>query len=138
MTRDTLLVTGSREWTDIDTVRAWLSPLAPRPQTRGGVYRLIHGGARGADSIAGDVARELGFVVDVFPADWENDGRGAGAKRNDRMVEENRNRIRRALAFTWWDEAKWKTGISSGTGDCVSRLLIAGLPVNIVPPGSRP
>ena len=52
MTR--LVVTGSRDWTDRAVVEAALRRLP--------VGRLAHGGARGLDTIAAEVATELGWV----------------------------------------------------------------------------
>lgn len=80
-----ILITGSRTWTDKVTVanairEAWL--VAGRPY---GVT-VVHGGARGADYIAGIYAQRLGFRVEVHEADWENFGKSAGHIRNQAMV----------------------------------------------------
>lgn len=47
---------------------------------------LVHGGARGVDTIAGEVGASLGYEVRVYPADWERYGRGAGPIRNKHML----------------------------------------------------
>ena len=78
-----VLVCGSRDWRDEEWIRRVLSLLAP-----GSV--VIHGGARGADSIAGRIAKELGLEVEVYPADWTKYGRGAGPRRNEEMLREGR------------------------------------------------
>jgi hypothetical protein len=48
---------------------------------------LVHGGARGADSQAGQIGREVGLEVEVFEAEWDRYGRSAGFKRNQAMLD---------------------------------------------------
>ena len=84
---NTLLVTGSRDWNDLTTLRRelfewWWSAGAPDHPT------LIHGGARGADKLAGAVAEEAGWEVVEFPADWDRWGKRAGYIRNAEMVNQ--------------------------------------------------
>lgn len=75
-----VLVTGSRDWTDQQTIavalREWRAPGAV----------LLHGGARGADRIAAAVWRSWGLRDEAHPADWQRSGRGAGPVRNQLMV----------------------------------------------------
>ena len=42
---------------------------------------LVHGGASGADIIAGEIALALGWQVEEYPADWETHGKAAGPER---------------------------------------------------------
>lgn len=48
---------------------------------------VIHGDARGADRMAGSVAREIGMMVIPVPAKWEEHGRSAGPIRNRAMLK---------------------------------------------------
>lgn len=48
---------------------------------------VVHGGAKGADSLAGEWAKDRGARVEVFPADWENQGKKAGYIRNVAMAD---------------------------------------------------
>lgn len=81
-----ILVTGSRSWTDVDAVGAALLAVgrefAPHPSD----VIIVHGGARGADTIAGRWAREFGIAEEVHEPDWST-GRAAGIRRNLAMVE---------------------------------------------------
>lgn len=61
------------------------------------VHGLLHGGARGADRAVGRAARQLGWPVEVLPADWRRHGRAAGPIRNRELLE---LAIRRAEALT--------------------------------------
>lgn len=78
----TILVFGSRDWTDERVFRAWLSRL-PKGS------RIVHGAARGADLIAGACALNLGFEVKAYPVDEALDGLwpAAGIRRNQRMLD---------------------------------------------------
>jgi len=82
-THNVILVCGDRKWTDRALVTAALARF-PKSVT------VIHGGAKGADTIAGEEAARLGMNVAVYNAEWERYGRGAGPIRNERMLKEGR------------------------------------------------
>ena len=77
-----VLVCGSRDWVDWKLIRLVVSQL-PKD------CLVIHGGAAGADSMAGYVAKQLGLSVKVFPAQWDRFGRAAGYVRNIEMLDQN-------------------------------------------------
>lgn len=52
------------------------------------VHLLLHGGARGADRVIGRAAYQLGWPVEVLPADWRRHGRAAGPIRNRELLEQ--------------------------------------------------
>lgn len=115
-----ILVTGSRNWTDKVTIakairEAWLVEGRPYGVT------VVHGGARGADYIAGVYAKRLGFSVEVHALDdaaWKKYGKAAGPKRNQEMVDKGADIC---LAFIK-DESKGATG-------CAAMAEKAGIPV---------
>lgn len=74
-----ILVCGSRHW---QNRLAILRELRRFPT---GTI-VVHGAAPGADSMAGAIARELGFEVRPYPADWKRDPVGAGLQRNRNML----------------------------------------------------
>jgi hypothetical protein len=80
-----ILVTGSRDWSDKVAIanairQAWIDADKPYRVT------VIHGGARGADYIAGVFANRMRFDVEVHEADWSI-GKQAGYIRNKEMVD---------------------------------------------------
>jgi hypothetical protein len=75
-----VLVTGDREWSDLDRVVEELQKLPS-----GTV--LIHGDCRGADVTCAVVAEALGFVVRPYSADWAKHPRAAGVIRNQQMLD---------------------------------------------------
>ena len=86
---------------------------------------VVHGGAAGADRLAGDVVAGMGYAVEVFKADWEGNGRRAGPIRNQWMVNAGADVC---LAFP--------LAGSVGTWDCVRRARAAGIPVEFPEGGS--
>lgn len=58
----------------------------------GRTFTLVHGGASGADSLAGLWAsmRKERVTVRVYEADWKTHGRAAGPIRNKQMLDEGK------------------------------------------------
>lgn len=78
-----VLVTGSRDWVDIELIRDELEKLA----TPNSFITVIHGACpRGADAIADIWAQQRAFINERHPADWSAHGKAAGFKRNAEMV----------------------------------------------------
>jgi len=115
-----VLVCGGRDYTD----RKRLYQVLDQVHTKRGIALLIHGAARGADSLAGDWARERGIDVAPYPADWGAFERAAGPKRNQQMLDEGKPQG--VVAFP--------TPKSVGTYDMIRRARKAGLGVMVVEP----
>lgn len=79
---------------------------------------VVHGGARGADTLADIVARRLGLNTEPHPAKWHLYGKQAGPIRNKEMVDLGANIV---LAFP--------VGDSRGTKHCMRVASQAGLTV---------
>ena len=54
---------------------------------RYGRFVVVHGAARGADTIAAEVGDVLGLEVEAYHADWDRHRRRAGPLRNKAMLE---------------------------------------------------
>lgn len=77
-----VLVCGSRTWTDAAAIKTALWSLNPATDT------IIHGAcASGADRITHQLARERGFAIRTYSADWDSQKRAAGPIRNREMVD---------------------------------------------------
>jgi len=118
-----VLVCGGRYWNDAEAIRRELVALGPS------VECVIHGGADGADTLAGRVAAELGIPVRVFRAEWDRYGRAAGPIRNTRMLDEGQPDL--VLAF------HADLSRSRGTADMVAKARARGIPVRVVDSRSR-
>lgn len=96
-----------------------------------GKDKTVHvftGDANGADRIARNTARDLGWSLREFKADWKTHGRAAGPVRNKRMLEaaiQAKGVSDRLLVLA-------ATG-GRGTADMTKRARKAGLRVILVP-----
>lgn len=78
-----VLVSGSRNWSDAGTIHTALNEM----RAVHGEIIVVHGGAKGADSIADSWARLRDVPVEVYPAQWDKYGKAAGMKRNQQMLD---------------------------------------------------
>ena len=109
MTR--VLVCGGRDYADKERLFKVLDELnALEPFTL-----LIHGGARGADTLAGEWGIARGVTTLVFHANWEGYGKAAGSIRNAKMLNEGKPNY--IIAFPG----------GRGTADMVRRGRTAGV-----------
>jgi hypothetical protein len=110
-----ILVCGSRDWTDKDAIVDVLHDYAHANVI------VLHGGARGADRLADEVAfRIYGFGVEEFPADWKKHGKRAGLLRNLRMLDAHPDKV---IAFQ-------RNG-SRGTQHTIDEARRRGIPVEV-------
>ena len=125
-----VLVTGSRLFDDYTTVcmelggvmRHLMATTRPFPR-----IVVVHGAARGADTLADRAARAFGMDVEPHPAGWHPEGgkldRAAGFKRNALMVS-----LGADLCISFF-----KTGAANkGTAHCTALAERAGIPVRRV------
>lgn len=81
-----ILVCGGRDYDDRKALfRALDALLAEVP-----VELVIHGAARGADTLAGQWAIERNIPVMPFPAKWKTFGNAAGPIRNQEMLDDGK------------------------------------------------
>jgi hypothetical protein len=78
-----VLVCGGRFYLDYKKVKQVLDA-AHKAEP---IKMLIHGGARGADTMAGVWAEETGVQIWVFEAEWGKYGKRAGYLRNKKMLD---------------------------------------------------
>jgi hypothetical protein len=110
-----VLVCGSRDWPYRGLIRRVLE--------QSGATEIIHGDCRGADRIAGEIAKGMGLKVIAVPACWHLHGKAAGPIRNQEMLGLHPEKV---IAFHNDIEN------SRGTKDMVARARAAGIPVSIV------
>jgi hypothetical protein len=82
-----VLVCGGRNYDDACQMSICLAAIHKHGA---GISEVIHGAARGADTLAGEWAKARGIPVLVYPADWEKHGRAAGPRRNEQMLREGK------------------------------------------------
>ncbi len=79
-----LLISGDRNWNweNKNVILKEIKELNPN--------LVIHGGAKGVDTIAAKAADFLGIETVCFPAQWHMYGRAAGPIRNTQMIKEGK------------------------------------------------
>lgn len=115
------LITGERDWRDLDAVADVIGALQEEFGER---LVIVHGACpTGADNLAHIVCANLGVATDPYPVDHKLDGPwpAAGPRRNRRMY--NANKVDNWTAF--WSGKR----VKSGTLDCFSGI-VADLGVN--------
>lgn len=136
MTR--ILVTGSRDWTDRELLFKTLDDVVERitldalrcgkAVSAATAILLVHGAARGADTIAAEWAALRYYAVEPHPADWGRYGKKqAGAIRNSAMVALGASFC---VAFPMVGPPYPN---KSGTSDCYTKAIRAGIPTLVVP-----
>ena len=107
-----VIVCGGRDYND------W-------PRVSQAIYELpgdavvVTGGATGADMLALRAAVALGLAIEVHDAQWRLYGRGAGVRRNQKMLDAGADLV---IAFPG----------GKGTADMVRRAERAGVPVRVL------
>ena len=108
-----LLVCGGRDFMDFEYLFAQLDAIhAAAPITL-----LIHGGAWGADTLAGHWAIMRNVPFKVYEARWKQHGKAAGSIRNQEMLTEGMPNL--VVAFEG----------GAGTRDMIQRAMSAGVKV---------
>lgn len=101
-----MMITGSRKITDEDYIFKCLSSIHKRRKFN----LLIHGGARGVDTIAEKWASKKGISILKFVPDWKSYGISAAIRRNTVMADQC------DFGVAIWD------GTSKGTIDAMKKL----------------
>ncbi|UMO76018.1 DprA-like DNA processing chain A [Planktothrix phage Pra-JY27] len=108
-----ILVCGGRDYEDRPAVYRALDRL----HAKRGISLLIHGAARGADTLAREWAEDRNVPLMEFMADWKRHGFAAGPLRNQQMLD--KGRPDGVVAFPG----------GNGTADMVRRAQSSGLKV---------
>lgn len=111
-----VIVAGGRDFTNYNGLAASLDYLLKNINDE---IVVVCGMARGADRLGERYAKEHGYKIRYFPADWDIDGKAAGFIRNVKMAE-NADAL---VAF--WD------GKSAGTKHMIETAQSKGLAVRI-------
>jgi predicted Rossmann-fold nucleotide-binding protein len=111
MTR--VLVCGGRDYRDRDALYAALDRL----HAEHGFSVVIAGGARGADTLAAEWAKDRAIPTEVYMAEWGRLGRKAGPIRNQRMLDDGKPDL--VVAFPG----------GTGTAGMMALARKAGVPV---------
>lgn len=113
-----ILVCGDRNWGDFLRIYITLQ------QYQHTATLVVHGAARGADTLAGEAADALHIPVKSFPANWDLYGKSAGPIRNRAMFNETSPNL--VLAF------HNNLSSSKGTKDMVEYAIKHGVSTKVI------
>ncbi|MCR5712639.1 MAG: DUF2493 domain-containing protein [Prevotella sp.] len=114
-----VIIAGTRDFSDYLLLRDKCDTILSGKKGDNNIV-IVSGTARGADRLGERYARERGYEVRQFPADWMNDEKKAGPIRNAKMAD-NADAL---IAF--WD------GTSRGTKHMIDTALAKGLTVRVI------
>lgn len=77
-----VIIAGGREFNDYATLCRVCDHMLQNQKE----IEIVSGTARGADLLGEQYARERGYPIQQFPADWDKYGKAAGYKRNAEMA----------------------------------------------------
>lgn len=119
-----VLVCGDRDWDDKVIIFIVLDGILRTSSGSSGGLIVIHGGAKGADTLADDWAKSRGVHRESYHANWERFGKAAGPVRNQLMIDEGKPEL--VVAFHDF------LPNSKGTRDMVSRARKAGIRTYVI------
>jgi hypothetical protein len=111
-----IIIAGSRNFNDYNLLKSSCDNLL----TQFTNIEIVSGTARGADKLGERYAREKGYDIKEFPANWDKFGKRAGYIRNDEMAQ-----------YADWLIAFWD-GTSKGTKHMIDLANKRGIKVEIV------
>ena len=81
-----VVIAGCRDYNNYDEAKSYIDYCISNIRKENQII-IVSGGASGADALGERYARENGFKVEKYPADWKTYGRSAGPKRNEQMAQ---------------------------------------------------
>lgn len=113
-----VIIAGTRDFDDYGLLCRHTDYMLSDKRTKRRIV-IVSGAARGADTLGEQYARERGYQIRRYPADWYKYGKKAGPLRNDLMA-------RNADALiAYWD------GRSPGTSNMIETARNYGLQISI-------
>jgi len=114
-----IIIAGSRTFNDYDLLKTKIDKFTRKLKT----VVVLSGEANGADRLGEKWAKERGWQIERFPAEWEKHGRKAGIVRNLEMLE---SIGKKGCLIVFWD------GVSRGTAHIVEAAKTKGIKTKIV------
>lgn len=81
-----VVIAGCRDYNNYDEAKLYIDFCLSNIRRENDIV-IVSGCASGADAIGERYARQNGFKVEKYPANWGKYGRGAGPMRNRQMAE---------------------------------------------------
>lgn len=114
-----VIIAGTRDFNDYDLLRDHCDYILSNKAENGEEIAIVSGGASGADALGERYAKERGYKILRYPAQWEKYGRRAGPMRNREMAD-NADAL-----IAYWD------GKSRGTKSMIREAEKRGLKISV-------
>lgn len=114
-----VIIAGSRHFNDYRLLRDFADKLLESKRAAGERIVIVSGHCYGADLLGERYARERGYQVEVYEAQWSQYGPGAGPLRNRQMA------AAADALIAFWD------GKSRGTLNMINEARGHGLAVRV-------
>ena len=114
-----VIVAGSRRFCNYEKLEQSLDKLlSAKEQTH--QIEIISGAAQGPDTLGRAYAINKGHRISLMPAKWDEEGKSAGMKRNERMA------AYADVAVVFYD------GNSPGTTHMIKTMVSLGKPIRVI------
>lgn len=113
-----IVVAGCRDYNDYNDAKEYID-MCIREIRKRHTLVFLSGGCRGADMLGERYARENGFEIEKYYADWQRYGKSAGPKRNLKLAKAC------DYVICFWD------GKSRGTASMISCAKKLQKPIKI-------
>lgn len=113
-----VVIAGCRDYNNYDEAKIFIDFCLSDIRKENNIV-IVSGCASGADAIGERYAKENGFKVEKYPADWKSYGRNAGPIRNKQMAQIS------DYVICFWDNK------SKGTKSMINYALKYNKPVRI-------
>lgn len=114
-----VIVAGGRDFNNYGRLRSVIDFMLSGIKTQKHI-EIVSGGAKGADVLGERYAKEMGYALKIFPADWDKYGKKAGPVRNQQMADYG------DALVAFWD------GKSKGTANMIANARMKNLLVRII------
>lgn len=81
-----VVISGCRDYNNYDEAKLYIDFCLSNIRKENDIV-IVSGCASGADAIGERYAKENGFKIEKYPAEWEKYGKSAGPKRNEKMAK---------------------------------------------------
>ena len=114
-----VIIAGGRDFSDYPLLKEKCNNILSSRAEKQKIV-IVSGTAKGADSLGEQYAKEKGYAIERYPADWNTNGKAAGIIRNGVMADHAD-----ALVAFW-------NGRSQGTKNMIETARKKGLAVRTI------
>lgn len=113
-----IVISGCRDFNNYDLAKQYIDFCINNIKKK---YELVFlsGGCKGVDLLGEQYAKENGYDLEIYPANWEKYGKAAGPIRNKKMAEDC------DYVICFWD------GKSRGTKSMINYARMLNKPIRI-------